>query len=104
MISWRRLALAFSCLAVFATTSLMSPTPAGSQDRQSAALNRQVLELLNQRVLEFFRAKNYREAQTVAEHVVATAQAGSGEKHPDHIRALIQLGQILTANRAPDAV
>jgi tetratricopeptide (TPR) repeat protein len=100
MISWRRVALALSGLAVvaavLAAALLKSTTPGGRGQAQIVALNQQVLA--------HFRSRSYREAQSVAEQVVAAVKARSGEQHADHIKALIQLAQVLIADkRAPEA-
>ena len=67
----------------------MLASAARSEDAQIAALNRQVLE--------HFRGANYAEAKSLAERAVAETKARSGEKHRDHIKALLQLGHVLIA-------
>lgn len=54
---------------------------------------------LDQQLLQHFRDGNYRDAATLAEQAVTAAKSRSGDRHPDHIRALIQLGHVLMMDK-----
>jgi CHAT domain-containing protein len=56
----------------------------------------------DQRLLQAFRSRNYRDAVTIAERAVAETKAKTGETHPQHIKALIDLGHVLMADNRFD--
>jgi CHAT domain-containing protein/tetratricopeptide (TPR) repeat protein len=54
---------------------------------------------LDQQILQLFRDGNYRDAAAFAEQAVTLAKSRSGDRHPDHIRALVQLGHVLIMDK-----
>ena len=85
MNSWRLVVL--GCIGFFASFIVLAASPR-CEDKP-----------LDQQVLEHFRNGDYREAAGLAEQAVTAAKSRSGDRHPDHIRALIQLGHVLMMDK-----